>query len=202
MSYDRAAALAYARQHWITVASDGFIAGRFGAKAYQEVPAGTVFVHDEDDGGDSEHALLPDGTVIPWSALDDCTHFMSCVLGAPPGDCRAGGLSLPRDFPFGPYGVLGADRFAETLVTRGYVEVIQVDDKANPGLDRIAAGDLIGYYKTSAKSYAHLALYIGDGSIICHSYCRSDDPACTWDHQYNLGIDNDDWTWRLLRVRV
>ncbi len=197
MSYDRDGALAYARQYWLTVASDGYIAGTFGGRAYLQVPPESVFVHD--DGADSEHALLPDGTVIPWSALDDCTHFMSCVLGQPPGG-GGGGLLLPSDFPSGPYGILGADRFVQVLVARRYVEVLAVADKSDPGLDRIAAGDLIGYHKKSTGKYAHLALYAGDGNILCHSYCRSDDPACTWDHAYNLGLDNEDWEWRFLRV--
>jgi hypothetical protein len=197
VSYDRDAALAYARQHWLSVASDGYIAGNFGAKPYVQVPPETVFVHD--DGGASEHALLPDGTVIPWSALDDCTHFLCCVIGEPPG-AASGGLALPSDFPSGPYGILGADRFAQTIVKRGYVEVLTVADKTDPGLDRIAAGDIIGYHKASTGKYAHMALYAGDGNIICHSYCRADDPACTWDHQYTLGRDDDDWEWRLLRI--
>lgn len=201
MPYDRDAALAYARQHWLCVTSDGYIAGEFGKTAYQKVPPETVFVH-EDLRSAPEHALLPDGTQIPWSALDDCTHFLSCVIGTPPGDCPGGGLSLPRDFPSGPYGILGADRFVQALVKHNYVEVMSVADKANPGLDRIEPGDIIGYYRKSTHSYAHMALYAGDESIICHTYCRSDLPECTWDHRYTLGIDNEDWEWRLLRVIV
>ena len=197
MRYDRDAALAYARKHWLSVASDGYIAGELGPRPYVQVPPETVFVHE--DGGASEHALLPDGTVIPWSKLDDCTHFISCVIGQPPGGV-AGGLSLPSDFPSGPYGILGADRFAQALIKRGYVEVIPVADKSDAGLARIAPGDLIGYHKKSAGSYAHMVLYAGDDNIICHTYCRSDDPACTWDHQYTLGLANDDWEWRLLRI--
>jgi hypothetical protein len=196
MRYDRAAALDYARTYWNTAASDGYIAGRFDGKAYREVPPGTRFVHDDNPDA-PEHALLPDGTVIPWEALDDCTHFLSCVVGSPPG-----GLSLPRDFPTGPYGVLGAGRFARALVQKGYVEEIAVDDKQSPGLERIAAGDLIAYYSVSAHDYAHLVLYAGDENIICHSYCRADTEDCTWDHAYTLGLDRDDWQWRLLRVIV
>jgi hypothetical protein len=200
MSYDRDAALSYARQHWLSVASDGYIAGEFGARPYLQVPPGTVFVHDAYPSR-SEHALLPDGTEIPWSKLDDCTHFMSCVLGRPPGGIAAGGLDIPSDFPSGPYGILGASRFVRTLLDRGYVEVTVVEDKSSPGIESLSPGDLVGYYKRSGHSYAHLTLYAGDGNIICHSYCRSDDPACTWDHNYRLGLDDDDWEWRLLRMR-
>jgi hypothetical protein len=198
MTYDRTCALDYARTYWLTVASDGYIAGKFDGKAYRQVPPETGFVHD-DDRSAPEHALLPDGTVIPWSALDDCTHFISCCVGSPHG-ARAGGLHVPSDFPSGPYGILGAGRFVESLVKRGLCEVITVADKSNPGLDRIAPGDIIAYYRASEHDYAHLALYAGDGNIICHTYCRSDAPECTWDHRYTLGIDNDDWQWRLLKI--
>jgi hypothetical protein len=199
MSYDRAAALDYARTYWSTVASDGYIAGSFDGKAYRPVPAGTRFVHD-DAPASPEHALLPDGTVIPWSALDDCTHFLSCVVGRPPGATSSGGLLIPPDFPSGPYGILGAGRFVRTLVERGDLEVIPVEDKRDPGLARIAAGDLIGFYRASQRDYGHLALYAGDENIVCHTYCRADVEDCTWDHRYSLGLDDDDWQWRLLRV--
>ena len=191
MSYDRDAALDYA--------SDGYIAGSFGPRPYVLVPPETVFVHDGDPAA-PEHALLPDGTVLPWSALDDCTHFLSCAIGKPPGDCAAGGLALPSDFPSGPYGILGADRFVQALMKHGYVEVLPVADKTDPGLDRIAPGDLLGYYRKSKRSYAHIAMYAGGESILCHSYSRSDAPECTWDHRYTLGLQNDDWEWRLLRI--
>jgi hypothetical protein len=198
VTYDRDAALDYARRYWLRVASDGYIAGSFGAKPYLKVPDETVFVHDADTPTAPEHALLPDGTVIPWSALDDCTHFISCCVGAPPGD-TAGGLHLPADFPSGPYGILGASRCVETLIKRGYVEVLTVDDKASPGLDRIAPGDLIGYYRHSQNQYSHLTMYAGGDGIICHTYCRADTEDCTWDHLYSLGRDDDDFAWRLLR---
>jgi hypothetical protein len=201
VTYDRTCALDYARTYWNRVASDGHIAGEFEKKAYVQVPADTVFVHD--GGTDApEHAALPDGTTLPWSALDDCTHFMSCCVGSPPGDTTAGGLPVPSDFPAGPYGILGAGRFVQMLVHHGWVEVIHVDDKDNPGLDRIAAGDIIAYYRLSKNDYAHLVLYAGDGNIVCHTYCRADAPECTWDHRYTLGAGNDDWVWRFLRFTV
>ena len=201
MTYDRTCALDYARTYWSCVTSDGYIAGSFDGKAYRQVPAETVFVHDGDHAA-PEHALLPDGTVIPWSALDDCTHFISCVLGRPPGAEASGGLAIPSDFPTGPYGILGAGRFVRALEKKGFIEMIPVADKKNPGLERIAPGDLIGYYRASQRDYGHLALYAGGENILCHTYCRADTEDCTWDHRYSLGIDDDDWQWRLLRVIV
>ena len=133
MTYDRTCALDYARTYWSCVTSDGYVAGSFDGKAYRQVPADTVFVHGDDPSA-PEQALLPDGTTIPWSALDDCTHFMSCILGRPPGADCSGGLSIPADFPSGPYGILGAGRFVQMLVKKGWVEVIPVADKKNPCL--------------------------------------------------------------------
>ena len=85
------------------------------------------------------------------------------------------------------------------IIERKYVEVIKVADKKDPGIDRIAAGDLIGYFKRNGNDYAHVAMYAGDGAILCHTYCRSDLEECTWDNQFTLGLDNDMWEWRLLR---
>src|SRR6266496_4114870 len=105
MAYDRQAALAYARAFWNRPADDGY---------------GARFVHDFDDGFalGTEHLLLPDGRRWEWSALDDCTHFMSCCLGAP-----AGGLELPSELGE-PYGIVGADRLVRHLVRANLVEVI------------------------------------------------------------------------------
>jgi hypothetical protein len=201
VTYDRDCALAYARRYWNIVASDGYIGGTFDEQPYRAVPADTAFVHDSDPTA-PEHAALSDGSVIPWSALDDCTHFISCCVGCPPGGVTAGGLPIPADFPAGPYGILGADRFVQALVKKGFIEVITVEDKTRPGLDRIAPGDLIGYLRGSKGRYAHLAMYAGDENIICHTYCRSDAGDCTWDHAYSLGAADDDWQWHLLRFTV
>src|SRR6266508_734355 len=142
MAYDRQAALAYARAFWNRPADDGYVAGEFAGRDYLAVPDGARFVHDFDDGFalGTEHLLLPDGRRWEWSALDDCTHFMSCCLGAP-----AGGLELPSELGE-PYGIVGADRLVRHLVRANLVEVIPVADKRAPPLERIAAGDLVGYY--------------------------------------------------------
>jgi hypothetical protein len=198
MAYDRDAALAYARAHWNRPADDGFVAGEFAGKDFIVAPDDARFVHDF--AGDrplaSEHLLLPDGTRWEWAALDDCTHFISCCLGEP-----GGGLTLPRDFADGPYGILGADRLTRHLIEAELVEPFAVADKRAPGLERIAPGDLVGYSSRQRGRFVHLAIYLGDGRIACHTYCRSDDPACTWDNVFSLGADDDNWRWTLLRFR-
>jgi hypothetical protein len=198
MAYDRDAALAYARAHWDRPCDDGCVAGEFAGRDWIAVPEGARFVHDFD--GDRplgrEHLLLPDGTRWEWKTLDDCTHFMSCCLGAP-----AGGLELPRDFANGPYGVVGADRLVHVLTNAGLADALPVADKRDPQLERIAPGDLIGYYSRPRSRYVHLAMYAGDERIICHTYCRSDAPECRWDNRFNLGDDDASWSWTLLRLR-
>jgi hypothetical protein len=101
----------------------------------------------------------------------------------------------------GPYGTLGADRLVRALVERGMADKLPVADKRAPQLERIQPGDLIGYYSRQRQRYGHLVLYLGDGKIGCHTYCRSDLPECTWDNQYTLGLDDDDYEWSLLRLR-
>src|SRR3954471_21434707 len=157
MAYDRAAALAYARAYWNRPADDGYVAGEFAGRDYLAVPDGARFVHDFD--GDrprgSEHLLLADGSRWEWSALDDCTHFMSCCVGAP-----GGGLELPSELGE-PYGIVGADRLVRHLGSHDLIEVIPVADKKNPPLDRITPGDLVGYYSRPRSRYVHLAMYLG-----------------------------------------
>ena len=197
MAYDRAAALAYARQYWNRPTDDGYVAGEFAGRDYLAVPDGAQFVHDFDGTRPrgSKHLLLPDGQRWEWSALDDCTHFMSCCLGAP-----AGGLELPSELGE-PYGIVGADRLVRHLVRHDLVELIEVADKRAPPVERIAPGDLFGYYSRPRSRYVHLAMYLGEGRIAGHTYCRSDDPACTWDNAFTLGDDDDGWRWSLLRIR-
>jgi hypothetical protein len=197
MAYDRDAALAYARAYWDRPADDGFVAGEFGSHDFVAVPDGARFVHDFN--GDlalgTEHLLLPDGRRWEWKALDDCTHFMSCCLGAP-----GGGLAIPSELD-GPYGIIGADRLVRHLDRAGLVEILPVADKRAPEIERLAPGDLIGYYSRPRSRYVHLAMYLGEGRIVCHTYCRSDDPDCRWDNAFTLGDDDDSWRWSLIRVR-
>jgi hypothetical protein len=198
MAYDRDAALAYARAHWDRPCDDGFVAGEFFGRDWLAVRDGARFVHDYDENVPlpREHLLLPDGNRWEWKTLDDCTHFMSCCVGRP-----RGGLDLPRDFNDGPYGIVGADRLYHALDNARLIEALPVTDKGDPRLDRIAPGDLIGYYSRPRGRYVHLAMYAGEERILCHTYCRSGAPECTWDNRFDLGAGDDDWGWTLLRFR-
>jgi len=196
VSYARAAALAYGRAHWNQPASDLYIGGSFGGTPYRNVPVGTVFVHDDVPAA-PEHAALPNGTQIPWSQLDDCTHFISNCIGNP-----GGGLPVPRDFPTGPYGILSANRLASKLDDLGWVDITQYPTTSSAPIGKLSSGDLIGYFKISENRYIHLAMYLGGNKILCHTYCRSDDPACTWDNDWNLWAGDSDFRWDFIHFTV
>jgi hypothetical protein len=173
--YDRAAALAYARKYWRRVSSDSYIGVHTDSENYRSVNSATVFKQVQKNGVVEETAVEPDGTVHSWKDLDDCAHFVSCCIGSPPAG-GGGGLTLSRDFPNGPYGVLSADRLYRDLLKRAHIEVVAEKSTDPSDLDKISAGDLIFYWNASLGRYQHGALYMADSlkRISCHTYCRSD----------------------------
>jgi hypothetical protein len=190
MQTPRMQALAYARKFWNRVCDDGCIGGTFpGGANFRKVPLDTVFVND----GGQEHALLADGSRIEWAPLDDCTHYISCCLA------RGANIKVKNDFNPPPYGILGANRMVDWLTTTAKLAtVIAVPDKTKPPIDKLSAGDLIGYKR--GGRFGHLAMYLGEGKIACHTYCRSDDVACTWDNDFTIGRDDPAWSWAFLKV--
>src|SRR5262249_57003296 len=75
--YNRTAAVAYARRYWNVVTHDNCIATD--SNPCLRVEPGTRFIHS----GSEEFALRPTGRRVPWSQLEDCTHFISCCIGSP-----------------------------------------------------------------------------------------------------------------------
>ncbi len=199
--YNRHAAFTYARRFWNIPCSDGFIAGKniptsFSSNPnFVKVPAGTNFIHDFTP--DSEHAELTDGRRIEWDNLDDCTHFISCCIGKPPL-VKAGGLPVKSEFPTGPYGLVGVERMLSFLCNHKFVDVIGYKSSDRSLIRQLQWGDLIAYFRPGLKvpRHTHLAMYLGKGKIACHTYCRSDRPACTWDNDWNLGT-----TWTFLHLK-
>ena len=202
--YDRDKAVAYARKFWNGPCSDGFIMVQ-SSKFFERVPAGTEFVHDAMPAGtaDREHALLPDGTTIGWSLLDDCTHFISCCIGQPPGE-EAGGLKIRLmwgEAPANPYGISRVHSLVDYLLARAderkFTKIERAtiigDEKTDQDLsDHLEPGDLIAYWNGS--DYTHLAMYLGHNNIASHTYSRSDLTDCTWDHAWDLGRGKFKWT--------
>ncbi len=73
------------------------------------------------------------------------------------------------------------------LRDRKLVDVVG-ERSTDPGLiGRLRAGDLIAYFNPSRRRHTHMTMYLGNGKIACHTYCRSDLPSCTWDNNWNLG---------------
>jgi hypothetical protein len=53
-------------------------------------------------------------------------------------------------------------------------------------LDSLEPVDLIAYCNIGRSRYSHLTMYLGDNKIACHSCCRSDNRAYTWDNYCGL----------------
>jgi hypothetical protein len=196
--YDRAGALAYARKFWLQPCDDGFIAlGPSAGKDFVKVPAGTTFVHESDASGEREHASLPDGTQIPWSDLDDCTHFISSCIGERPGE-RCGGLKITlRQLgspPTAPFGIVRVSTMVDFLVRNKLAEVVTEKSEDDTLIDKLQAGDLVAYFNKARKVYSHMALLLPGNKIACHTYGRSDEPGCTWDNDWALGRGDHQWT--------
>jgi hypothetical protein len=175
--YDRAKALAYARAYWSTAATDQYVAIE-PQPYFKAVPAGTVFKQVVRDGKiTDEFALLPDGSKIEWKDLEDCTHFVSCCLGSPPGG-TGGGLPIRQEFNT-IYGQLSADKLFNTMKADGLIELVTEraeHSAAAAKLGQIQAGDLIFYWNARLNRYGHSGIYLADAKkrIACHTYCRCD----------------------------
>jgi len=204
--YDRRGALEYARTFWRRPCDDQFIAIRSGSgRNFVQVPPGTTFEHEPRPDGSSagqEHARLPDGTQIPWSALDDCTHFISCCIGQRPGR-PCGGLAIGYHQlgapPRAPYGIVRVSTMVDFLAGRlpGHprrVDVIAERSRDLGLVTRLEPGDLVAYFNTTSGRYSHLAMLLDGERIACHTYCRSDHPDCTWDNHWALGCTTHSWT--------
>jgi Putative amidase domain len=204
-AYNRHAALTYARLFWNIACSDGFIAGSFPSGPFTAVPIGTNFVHATDSSGaslGSEFAQSPNRRIIPWAQLDDCTHFISCCIGRPPS-ATAGGLDVAQQFagpPTGPYGIVTVEEMLSFLQRRKLVEVKGRKSKDKSLITQLQTGDVVAYFNPTRQRHTHLAMYLGNGKIICHTYCRSDLPACRWDNDWNLG-EQQGFSWTFLRLK-
>jgi hypothetical protein len=191
--YDRAGALSYARKFWLRPCDDEFIAlGARSGRNFANVGSGAAFVHEREPDGTSarrEHAELADGSQIPWEHLDDCTHFISCCIGQRPGE-SCGGLRIPPQMgapPRAPYGIVRVSSMVERLTRSRFAEIVAEKSEDDRIVDRLGPGDLIAYFSKAHRRYAHLAMLLDGKKIACHSYCRSDQPGCTWDNDWRLG---------------
>jgi hypothetical protein len=202
--YDRTGALAYARKYWLRPCDDQFIALSSNGN-FAKVPPGTKFEHEFGSDGKSrgrEHALLPNGSRIPFERLDDCTHFISCCIGERPGE-QCGGLKITyTQFgspPKAPYGIVRAATMVDFLTGRlkghpTYAETVAEKSEDDSIVSQLQPGDLVAYFNVGRQRYTHLAMLLEGGRIACHSYGRSDQPQCTWPNNWDIGRSNHQWT--------
>ncbi len=215
--YDRDYALNYAHRHWNIPCHDQFIAlASSSGRNFVKVPTGTKFEHEFDAANEltwREHALLPDGSRIEFEDLDDCTHYISCCIGLSGGLSGPEGGGIPITYrqlgspPKAPYGITRVSTMVEYLLgnkkfnKKGIKFAKPIGEKTSDEslIKKLDPGDLIAYWnndKTSMryKRYTHLAMYLGNNKIGSHTFSRSDDPACTWNNDWDVGKGTYLWT--------
>lgn len=196
ITYDRTAALAYARKYWNRPASDNYVATKTG---HRIVPANSRFTPVlSDDGLEILNDKLVDSNnnvILDVNTAEDCTHFISCVLGTPPND-TAGGIS--NVYAYSDH----VPTFVQkVLINRKIAQIIgNRFSKDTTLISQLSPGDIIVYNKGPLG--AHMALLGNDGNIICHTYMRTDEdiPDKTWSCKWDLGASDPNWTWTFLKM--
>lgn len=208
-TYDRSAAVAYARKFAKKPCSDGFIMldesntkVTFRGMPVAKVPADANIVRD---GGDQDHVenadgspfKLSDGTNLTFREMDDCTHFISCCIGQPPGD-TGGGIEVPTNMwgdpkDNNPYGISRVQSLINFLENKKLVDVVAEKTTDTTKISGLDAGDLIAYFNPGKGRFTHLALYLGGGKIAAHTISRLDE-------DWNLG-ELEGFQWTLLHFR-
>jgi cell wall-associated NlpC family hydrolase len=93
--------------------------------------------------------------------------------------------------PYAPYGLvspLGLKTWFSA--TPDLAEIVGDRSSDTSLIDRLSAGDVILYH--NGRSYQHSAVYLGDGTIACHTVCRYGTP---WQ------IDASRFTWTFVRIK-
>jgi GH24 family phage-related lysozyme (muramidase) len=205
-SYDRSAAVAYARKFANKACSDGFMMlddrttkVTFRGMPVAKVPADANIVRDGDGADHVEKAdgspfRLSDGTKLTSREMDDCTHFISCCIGQPPGD-TGGGIEVPTKMwgdpkANNPYGISRVQSLITFLKDNKLVSVVAERTRDKSKISGLDAGDVIAYFNPDKSSFTHLALYLGGGKVAAHTISRLDEA-------WNLH-ESDGFKWTLL----
>jgi hypothetical protein len=181
MAYNRAAAVAYARQYCDKVCHDGKVATKSG---YPSQINNVTLTPG-----------LPFKEIGPMPNDDDCTHFISCCVGQGPG----GGLSIKSPFgvdhaPDQPdlkvYGETYAPRLVGALIIRGAKFImgslagarqfmVNSNDATKAAIQNLSGGDVVAYAEVTnlerdgTGKYKHMAILLdSDGKIACHTKSR------------------------------
>lgn len=188
MIYSRPGAVAYATTYWNRVCHDNYIAlepesdfaeKKKGHRPFIKVEPDTVFITAKNSKNKNnpnkvmEYAKRPQKKpeeYISFDDLNDCTHFVSCCLG------KGGGLLITPQVKDGPFGKLGVPVLIDYLKTKNWIkqtgtpEAIMVADleKAKEIMLTLEKGDIVAYLDGKGL-FHHLALYLGDNKIACHT---------------------------------
>lgn len=182
--YGRVKALRYIGAFWNRVASDGKLATKTG---YPKVINGVTIKPG------MPYADFGDFV----AGEEDCTHFISCVIGQTRGTITHLGVTmqfegggLPISQPHANSGVYGHDtvpNLVAELVSRKFAVIvgrkfIPRNDAASEIIRGLQPGDLLAYAnKGREQDYAHLAMIVGitgantpaaDVKIACHTRNR------------------------------
>jgi len=182
--YSRMKALIYVGTFWNRVATDGKLATKRG---YPKVINGVTITPGM--------PYADFGNVVEGE--EDCTHFMSCVIGQTTGTIDVGGNpiqfsggGLPISQPYKHLGVYGHDtvpNLVGELVSRRWATIVgrqfhPRNDAADDIIRNLQPGDILAYAsKDNANHYEHLAMIVGwtgantpnaDVKIACHTKNR------------------------------
>ena len=183
MSYDRSAAITFARRFWNTSCDDGII-GIIGAQDINVErkktqlklmpPASWQVQFKRTPDGEAGFFIRPgfaDVLFQPWAGLGDCAHFISRCLTA--GGVRSGFEGVPalHDFLF-------KQNFTKTLADKAdHTAAKRVIDQGV-----MKPGDVIMYIAPPGGElgggYVHSAMFVSSNTITCHTICRIDE---AWD---------------------
>jgi len=195
-TYNRQAALAYARKYWNKPASDGYVATKNG---HFKAPAGSKFIPvlsaDKLRILNDKLVDATDTVQLDVNMAEDCTHFMSCIIGTPPNDTAGGLPNIYGITDFVPY-------FVQVfLIGRKIGTIVGERFSKDPDLvNQLSPGDIIVYNQNGSPG--HMAMLGNNGKIICHTYMRTDEDIQdkTWDCSWDLGASDPAWTWTFVKM--
>lgn len=192
MAFDRSKAIDFARANWTQPCDDGFVgleeehAWLANLRAQNHAPEkdwDALFVRDPGDGK-SERGIFrktgtpsePDKRFATFRQLDDCAHYLSrCFI--------SGGAQISTQF--GVQGLVnGLQSLPDTKTLLEKCDITAAERLVN--LKILQPGDLIAYFNNNPPvvGYSHSAMYVGDGGITCHTFCR---------FKGEPGSESDDW---------
>ena len=197
--YDRTAALRYARKYWNKPASDNKVDTHSGLK---KVPEDSIFKPKLNEDGTiilNDELWDKDGNLIfGVDTATDCTHFICCCVGIPPGDMAGG---IPDIYGKTNYQGYFLDTFIKGRKNKFKIgKIIAEISKDSSFINQLSPGDIIIYNRN--KKPEHMALLGNDEQIICHTYMRTDEilPEKTWSCNWDLGSDDPDWSWTFVKM--